>query len=427
MTTSAESIAQSQAPAPSPSQEGAPPRGRVKKLSHMHVPVLDGIRGMAIFVVMIRHFFMTMEGNLKHGAGALAGEKFDWLAFNIARFGSSGVTLFFVLSGYLITGILIDTKEEKNFFKRFYIRRTVRIFPLYYACLALVFWVLPHLNLPPNHHVGDAGEHQVWYWTYTVNIWMAWDAIQITQAGGTTGLYKGLFSFWSLAVEEQFYMVWPFLVYFLSIKGLKRACIFCIVMAVVLRFVFLGLGYPQVAAYVLTPTRIDALAIGAWLAIVAREPEGFKPYLKWAKWALLASAIIAVGSLMGQFGEGRTAFINAMLETPVSIVFGVALLWAVALPATNIVPRLFTWSFLRFLGKYAYCLYVAHTLILGITDGYMEKYGITDTTFIPAVYGSVMPGRLLYSLFNFVITVAVALISWNLLEKPFLKLKRFAE
>jgi peptidoglycan/LPS O-acetylase OafA/YrhL len=409
-----DSISPSQSSPTTTAQSPATGTGRVRKLSNLHVPALDGVRGLAILMVMVKHFFIGFESSLVAGPGGGPVKNLDWFVYTISKMGFVGVDLFFVLSGYLITGILLDTKGEQGFFKRFYIRRTLRIFPLYYAFLAVVFFIWPvvqaQLSIPPNDWVRNAPEHQVWYWTYTANIFFAKDQT-----------FHGLFIMWSLCVEEQFYMVWPFVVFLLSRSGLKRACVICVFLALALRMGCVLMGWRELVPVVLMPTRIDTLAIGAWLAITAREPGGLAAVLGKAKWVLLVA--VGLGGALGVagFGGGRTGWVSAIGMTPVALAFGVLMLWVAGLPAENIIPRFFSWGVLRFFGKYAYCLYVVHTFLQGILFHYVK-----DDTFVERIAGSALPGRFIFVGINMVASIAVALLSWNLLEKQFLKLKRLA-
>jgi peptidoglycan/LPS O-acetylase OafA/YrhL len=158
----------------------------------VHTPALDGIRGIAILLVLVHHFTL-FDPITSVGA---------WLGF-VALLGWSGVDLFFVLSGFLITGILIDARTSDRYFISFYARRTLRIFPLYYLVVFLCFVVLPYF---PRWHellVGHANLPEWPYWTYLVNFSIAErDAFQ----------HGVLDVAWSLAIEEQFYLLWAVLV-----------------------------------------------------------------------------------------------------------------------------------------------------------------------------------------------------------------------
>lgn len=386
---------------PSLSPEAAPP-----SLTHgAHILPLDGVRGLAILMVMVRHFYQYM---LKHPtvpdiAPAIA---IDKIFFYVSQLGSTGVDLFFVLSGFLITGILLDTKNHPRYWGRFYWRRTLRIFPLYYLSLLIVFYVWPHAFPGYSHVVQNAGEHKIWYWTYTCNVLFA-----IKED------YTGMAHFWSLAVEEQFYLIWPFVVLFFSRKGLVRACIACIFIAIGSR---IALGFftdSVLPAYVLTPSRIDALAIGSLLAAVARGPGGLTKLSKHAWWVFGVCGVFLVGLFAMNFGKGRSPLVNLLGGTNLALIFGALVLMAVSHPRGSLVPRIFCWSWLRFLGKYAYCLYVAHMLVMDAMERAFTGHDL------PRVAGSMLPGYTLFAAACLAGSIGVALVSWHLWEKQFLRFK----
>ncbi|HZJ61945.1 MAG TPA: acyltransferase [Kofleriaceae bacterium] len=154
------------------------------------VPALDGVRGLAILLVLA-HNLSPFEST-RRLIDLSAGLTFD--------FGWVGVQLFFVLSGYLISGILLDTRGAPGYYRAFFGRRVLRIFPLYYGVLFLCLVLLPVLGLAPDALLADR-RHSVWLWTYLIN-WAE-------PLGAAIAVFP---HFWSLAVEEQFYLVWPFVV-----------------------------------------------------------------------------------------------------------------------------------------------------------------------------------------------------------------------
>src|SRR4051812_48705226 len=151
-----------------------------------HLPGLDGLRGIAILMVLALHF---LGDATPHGPVGR-------LVVKAASYGVLGVDLFFVLSGFLITGLLLDAKSGPHYFRNFYARRTLRIFPLYYLVLTILFIVLPRFTALPAP-LEDARIHQGWLWTYTSNFFIAaraeWALTYVSH-------------FWSLAIEEHFYL-----------------------------------------------------------------------------------------------------------------------------------------------------------------------------------------------------------------------------
>jgi peptidoglycan/LPS O-acetylase OafA/YrhL len=378
-------------------------------VSAAHVPVLDGIRGMAIGLVMVRHF---AEFFLERGESVTMASipLVDRMFYRVCSLGSVGVDLFFVLSGFLITGILIDSKERPNYFRRFYWRRTLRIFPLYYLTLALVFFVWPLFSTEWSFIVQDARAHQIWYWTYLPNVLFA-----LKQN------YFGLVHFWSLAVEEQFYLFWPFVVFLFARRGLVAMCLACIAVTVLLRAYFTYLNVSIIVSYVSLFTRMDALAIGGLLAIGARRPEGLAPYRKHAVVGavLLTGLLVALVAMtpLTQGAGGRSHAVNLLGGTTIGAVFGALLLLTYTSAKGSILNVVFSSSPMRFLGKYSYCLYVCHVFVWD----WVRVHWNDDM--VPSIAGSLIPGRLVLMLICTVLSSAVALLSWNLFEKHFLKLK----
>src|SRR5262249_17527292 len=153
-----------------------------------------------------------------------------------------GVNVFFVLSGFLITGILLDTKHEPHYFKFFYMRRVLRIFPLYYGTLIAIFFVLPALKMAPF----ISASQQFWYWTYLGN-WGKGRNLNVGSLG----------YFWSLGVEEQFYLVWPLVIYVLPRRSVSAWCCAAIAASFSYRSALFFLHHPVREAYFGTPARVE--------------------------------------------------------------------------------------------------------------------------------------------------------------------------
>ena len=204
-----------------------------------HLPALDGLRGLAVLLVVVFHIYQVEPS---------PAQPISRLLYGATRLGQTGVDLFFVLSGFLITGILYDTKRSSRFFLNFYGRRTLRIFPLYYGVLVVAFILLPFL-----FHYRGAGSGTVWLWTYTTNL-----PVSFGREWGPFG------HFWSLAIEEQFYLVWPLVVYAFRRETLLRICVGCVAGAVVSRLVVESLGF---SSFTFTLCRMDSLTLGAFLAL----------------------------------------------------------------------------------------------------------------------------------------------------------------
>jgi peptidoglycan/LPS O-acetylase OafA/YrhL len=361
-----------------------------------HVPALDGVRGIAVLLVMVHHF--TIYG------GPRATDGLDRLFYQAANSSWAGVDVFFALSGFLITGILLDAKGGDRYFRSFYARRVLRIFPLYYAALILFLIILPrwaHVSV-----IAPLDHREAWFWTYLINVKIALDGWRSSFA---------LAHFWSLAVEEQFYLLWPAVVLLLSRRALLRLCLACMAGSLLLRA---GLHWhgDRLAAYVLTPARLDTLAVGAWLAAYIREPGGVAALRRWSTpvFAVTGAAVLA---LFIWRGPGQKDWVMQTIGFTV-IACASAALVAVATGAERGWGRALSKRPLVVLGKYSYGLYVFHHPLLFLKPAWLSS------TLIPPVLGSLLPGRVLFIAGGVGVSLAIALLSWHAYEKHFLKLKR---
>jgi peptidoglycan/LPS O-acetylase OafA/YrhL len=268
---------------------------------------LDGIRGLAILLVLIQHY--VLDAAIVHTPG--------WKSHILAlfRLAWSGVDLFFVLSGFLIGGILIDAKKAENYYQTFYMRRFHRIVPLYYLWLALfcvgVFF-FGGAKLPPLFLLF---KRDIPFWTYPLfvqNIAMAFQ-------GGIGPLWLGIT--WSLAVEEQFYVLLPLAIRQWSLKGILRLVCCAIIAAPVIRIVMLRLGSGPLAPYTLLPCRADALGFGVLVAILVRSEIVWTWLKSHRKQILLAFLLLGVGIF-------RLLFIREPFRNPLFVCFGYSLIAA---------------------------------------------------------------------------------------------------
>jgi peptidoglycan/LPS O-acetylase OafA/YrhL len=366
------------------------------------IRALDGVRGLAILLVLLFHF-----SSYGHGLPP-ASIAVDRMFQVLTRSCWVGVDLFFVLSGFLITRVLYDSKASTHYFRNFYARRVLRIFPLYYGALVLFFLVLPRL-VPESNGIGARPSEAFWYWTYLSNIRIARDGWQ----------YDALGHFWSLAVEEQFYLGWPVVILFFRRTTLIRICLCCIGGSLVARVALILAGY-QPAAYVLTPARMDALAVGAVLALIARGPARLTGIGRWA-----SPAAALLGLLLGAifvWRRGMFAYdpvVSTLGLTLLACLFGTVLVLALTASRQQLLGRIFSSSVLCFFGRYSYALYVFHHPIL------FFKSGLLPLGWVPTVFGSLLLKMLVFVMTATALSIVLALMSWHLYEKQFLKLKRF--
>ena len=281
-----------------------------------------------------------------------------------------------------------------------------------------VFVVYPLFERSPSKAYRDLADQQAWLWSYLSN----WH-------DGLTGEMRFqkppwlLDHFWTLAVEEQFYLVWPLAIFLLRRRWLMSVCVATVLGALALRVGLTARGAPYLAAYTLTPCRVDALAVGALLALIVRQPYG-RVLVRWAP----AVALVSGAGLVGIFVWGQ-GFLQSdpVVQTAgyslLAIFFGSLLLQALAAPPGSFLFHLTRLRSLRWLGKYSYGLYVFHGLMLILLHRWANY-------FLP------VGGRngsnpwvslLVRELAGFGLSIALALLSWHLYEKHFLKLKRFFE
>jgi len=375
------------APLPGPSASAT----ERQLLSGRHVPALDAIRGLAILMVTYYRFGGGSPGDATVGDG-----------LPLHDLGSRGVELFFVLSGFLITGILFDAKTQPHYFRNFYARRTLRIFPLYYGVLLLGLVLLPLVSSQAAAWYSEARQQQAWLWLYGANLLQSW------RGEWCLGWFN---HFWSLAIEEHYYLLWPMVVYFLSRRQAIVACAALFGLSAGSRVAWVLLGGNDVAPYVFTLFRLDAIVLGSALALLVRGPLGLRGLVKPA----IAGAVVSLVVLVGVSIVGRRIF--TIPESFWAVFFGSMIILMLAAQDGSVVDRLGRSRVLRFFGKYSYGMYVFQSLLIPALAGLVTATGLS------ASLGSPWLGQIAYLAIMFAATTATALISWHAYEKHFLKLK----
>jgi peptidoglycan/LPS O-acetylase OafA/YrhL len=362
-----------------------------------YIPALDGIRGIAILIVLLHHFRFLLNAQFRT----------QYILFKCFEVGWCGVVLFFVLSGFLITGILLDSRSSTNYFSTFYARRVLRIFPLYYGYLALAFLgsrLLHNLfgGVNPLLHINP------WlYMSYFENY---------RKPPMIVDPYLG--HLWSLAVEEQFYLIWPLLVFLVRPAALAWICLALIPLSLGVRFHYAGQS-PGFSAYVntITPASLDSLASGALIALTVRS-------IVWRRRvALVAPYVIAISLIWFSILAWRSGglfeyeyLIQTWGITALTLLFA-AFVFIAATSRRGVVVSLLNLSGLRFTGKISYGLYVLHPLVYALV--------------LQVLAAVPVPGGLDLALNSekiVLITMAsmvVAVGSWNYFERPILGLKKF--
>jgi len=362
-----------------------------------HLPALDGLRGIAILLVMGHHILETFPG----------GPQVPDPVTRLASFGWIGVDLFFVLSGFLITGILYDTKGSAGFFRNFYVRRVLRIFPLYYGFLALFCLILPPLGSDDAAKIVELHRACPWYWSYLANFYMA--------RHGPGPLNTG--HLWSLSVEEQFYLMWPAIVWLLTRRNLLRLCAAGIAGAVLCRIAFRHFGASPDMIYVMLPTRVDSIAVGGWIALMVRNPSGARLVARFAPVAagLTGLGLLLLLALAPENLETAAPFMETAGYTLNAVLFGGLLTAALMRPQLG---RSLASPVLRFFGRHSYALYLVHPLVYGVFKRLTLGGALAPLASLPrAVHLAA------WVTMNVTIAVVLSVIAWYGVERPFLRLK----
>jgi len=326
-----------------------------------HILELDGIRGIAVLSVMFVHFH----------APYLDTRPLGLLSAVISR-GVVGVDIFFVLSGFLITSILISTRGASNYFQAFYARRALRIFPLAFAMIAVFYWIA----VPFAHRHGLLPKlpesEQLWYWLFLGN-WRQ-------GLGFNDGAELG--HFWSLAIEEQFYILFSLVARYVPGRRLAQVCVGLIVSSSGLRILIAAVFGFRTDLVRLTPLHLDPIALGALLACSGKV-------LQWAarwRWPLMLTGAV-----------GLTLTLPAGLDILAS---GLGAAGLVAMAVTRPIPVL-RLGWLRSCGKYSYAMYVLHPA--WIVEPLYKKHPHSMTLMLTAL------------ILGPPVSYGIAVISWNVL------------
>jgi peptidoglycan/LPS O-acetylase OafA/YrhL len=364
------------------------------------IPALDGLRGIAILMVLLWHGIFEGHSNSRIVSKLLLLGSLSW----------SGVDLFFVLSGFLIGGILLDAKQSPRYFSTFYARRAYRILPLYWVVLGIYFfsrYVLPGFG----HWLGfDFLQIPAWcFLIFAQNFWMA-------QAGefGAGGLNPT----WSLAIEEQFYLTIPWIVRKLSRTHLVLVLSCVVLSAPLLRtLLFLLFRHGRFAALVLMPCRADVLSLGVLSAALMRDPRSWNVVVAHNSFLFRIAALLVLplAWLSYKGFEGNSVQIVTFGYSLVAIFYTCCLLIALSSKA-GILQRALTNIRLRRFGEIAYCTYLIHMPLLHLA------YKIISSLFRGASFRHSGGARMLLAdLVGYGLTLVFAKLSWHFLEQPMLR------
>jgi peptidoglycan/LPS O-acetylase OafA/YrhL len=366
-----------------------------------YVPALDGLRAISVLVVMLRHFNTFWY-------------PYNWpeVVYSVAvHLSLPGLDVFFALSGFLISGILMDSKGSPAYYRNFYIRRAIRIFPVYYVFLILWFNVLPLVWPGDTRAFSHPVSTQAWYWTYLTNFMI------VIKGGGR--IPPNTYHFWSLALEEQFYFIWPTVVYLCSRQTLKRVAMGCVAFSLLFRIAVLLMGLKYEVGFLLLPGHMDPLAAGCLVAILIREPRGRLLLARWARPLWLLTFSVVIGLIYATKGfQPTNRFVVTFGFTASALLAASSVAIAVLLDPGTRLYRVLSHPVMLVIGGYSYAMYILHYPI----ELLFNLSGVTIASF--AFLHSRLAMQLAYSLVLSLATIAAGALSWHGLEKHFLKLKK---
>ena len=348
------------------------------------MPELDSLRGIAILLVLLYHCFA------QYGVTGLTG--FGRVLVRSTYIGWSGVNLFFVLSGFLITGILLNTRGRADYYRRFYFRRALRILPAYYGLLAVLL-ILPRLGLINRHVSFSFAGLSFIYLSNLVDLF------------GVPAQYATL---WSLSVEEHFYLLWPGLMRRISKTGAIIACGSILVICPVLRFAWGTRGYTWLVA--------DGLALGALLAVVVHERRDARRIVgRFGAVAATAALLITAGGIPFGILHSNTHVGAALQYTVINLLYSGLLCFTLICGTSR--PAIVRWRVLEFFGYISYGLYLIQHIALDLVARAIQLW--FPTFQIEGHFGHMM--------IHFVVAgslaIAMATLSRKYFEDPILSLK----
>lgn len=358
---------------------------------HGHLPALDGLRGVAVLMVLIRHANVPPTDDV-----------LSMLASFFLGAGFLGVDLFFVLSGFLITGILVKARTEPHYLRSFFARRALRIWPLYYLTVLVVVFLEPFDDLIRSQGIAERA-----------GVWLAFvQNIDQGLLGAPPTLFNNL---WSVAVEEQFYLLLPFVVLLVKPRLLPWVLACAVVGGLLVR---LGLFWANVnpyASYMLMPARLDSLALGGLLCVLMPRPRWRHAMTIAARPIVIISIPLLVG--LGVVNYGFDMYEPAMRTWGYSVA---ALLFGSVLVITLTSARaaqLLSARWLRLFGKYSYAIYLLNYPVWGFVERLVGPP--------PTILGSRFPTQVAAWVLMCLMSLALGWLCWNVVERHALALKRF--
>lgn len=337
-----------------------------------HIALLDGFRAMAIILVLLVHT-------------KLRAFQFGWI----------GVPMFFVLSGFLITRILLNSKTSNNYFKAFYFRRVLRIFPIYYLVLFLVYW----WGLSMGFDVSQFNYYLLYLQSFTIS-----NNIQPVFSNGLMG------HTWSLSVEEIFYLVWPAIVYLTSKRGLLYICFSILGASFIFKFFQLSQG-GETQSMLSLFGNLDCLMAGSLLSLYSQNYSRILVY-KHKVIAFVLALFSLFFALVPFFFEDATVCLGAKIGLSISITWlsFLAIMYLLSHSPPKLLSAFLGNKFMLYTGKISYGIYLYHVPVYMFVSSFLFHYKI----FLHSVLEIVL---------EIVLSFFVASISWYFIEKPLLNLK----
>ncbi len=356
------------------------------QLHQSRIRALDGVRGLAVLLVLLHHAVHFANPPFPP-SGA-----FDSIAWEL----HVGVDLFFVLSGYLITRLLLEGKGQPSYFKNFYARRALRIFPLYYL-FVLVLTVFVPVALHGTAIAHELSSHQLVYWLYVSNFdvffhgWPRWPRELLSHT-------------WSLSIEEQFYLVWPAVVRVVHKRRLLVAIAITLTGSVALRLAINLLGYGS-RARVCTPAHLDGLMLGALIALLQHLETSPKVLRKLAAGCSALGVSLRIAALWVPFES-----LDSMLIASWSALFAALVAFSVSAPQESRVNRILGRRELVFLGKYSYGIYLIHQPLFMLIGRHVHSGSLPERSAVVLLVGGLT-------------TAVLAVVVFETFERRFSKLK----
>ena len=343
---------------------------------YRRLPQLDAVRGIAILLVIFHNTCAKYPG-----LGLQRVFADGWM----------GVDLFFVLSGYLITRQLLEARESAGYFRNFYLRRSLRIWPLYYSVLAFVFVVLPLLQVPGATAFFEHRSSPWWSYPFFLQDLL----VAVPQlAAGPLGVM------WSLAVEEQFYLVWPWVVRYCSRERLYRVTLAIICLSPAVRWVLSHEWHANIYSNPLC--RLDGLMAGALFALILQTR-----FLTPPRFTRHAAVVLAMALILAVFTEGQG---GRWLVHSFVILASVSLVYLALFSTGRLFRFVMTNRFLVYTGTISYALYLIHKIPFDAAQA-LRPFGHSSLVLPIGMAGA----------------YALAALSWKLIEEPCLKLRRTSE